>query len=195
MTIVLSVNVNCWYVWTVAVTHRGLILLTVFTPRLSTLLQTDALLQNLSEVILLYCLFWQVKVKLILFSINKYRTISLSFFFFADSHLSLHESIHVPGTHLESSAPGNAWWRAMWGRNGPSPCHSDTGCCSQLHIQTIFQWQTHQMSPESCKRCIIDTTQTNELSHLLSRISAKPISLDTSRLCSGHVKCFVHVMI
>lgn len=58
---VLCVNMSCWYVWKGACTHCGLILLTVFTPRLSALLQTDALLQDLSKVILLYCLFCKMK--------------------------------------------------------------------------------------------------------------------------------------
>lgn len=41
--------------------YRGLILLTVFTPRLCILLQADALLQDLGKVVLLYRFLWKVK--------------------------------------------------------------------------------------------------------------------------------------
>jgi len=59
-------------------------------------------------------------------------------------------SERVCWTHLENSVPGSAWWTAARGRSGPSPCHSDTGCCSQLHIRIVFRWRTHQKNPENC---------------------------------------------
>lgn len=66
-------------------------------------------------------------------------------------------------THLECSVQGNAWWRAMWARSGPSPCRSDTDCCSPLHIQTVFRWQTQQRNPESW---ITNTRKTNRRLHV-----------------------------
>lgn len=103
-----------------AVTHCGLILLTVFTPRLGALLQTDAFLQDLSKVIFFHCLFWRVKVT------RAQSTVSYYYFTVTGERLYMHltfkaklegpnESIckqqceRVPWTHLESSARGNAW--------------------------------------------------------------------------------------
>lgn len=47
-------------------THRRLILLTVLTPGLGALLQTDALLQDLGKVVLLYFI-WGIKVNVLIF--------------------------------------------------------------------------------------------------------------------------------
>lgn len=55
----------------------------------------------------------------------------------------------LPLSHLESSPQGSAWWRVVWARSAPSPCHSDTDCCSPLHIQIVYQWLTHQWSPKN----------------------------------------------
>lgn len=152
---------SCWCVWMGAVTHCGLILLTVFTPRLSALLQTDAFLQDLSKVVFLYRFFWRAKAKLMYYQqIHNFYLPQVIHTLVSQGYAwgtcKLHMTIHaqqcerVLKTYLESSAQGNAWWRATWGRCGPSPCHSDTGCCSQLHIQTVFRWQTHRRNPENC---------------------------------------------
>lgn len=66
-------------------------------------------------------------------------------------------------THLECSVQGNAWWRAMWARSGPSPCRSDTDCCSPLHSRTVFRWQTQRRNPENW---IINTRQINKWLHV-----------------------------
>lgn len=54
-----TINMLMWLRW--AWTHCGLILLTVFTPRLGALLQTDTFLQDLSKVVFLYRFLWRGK--------------------------------------------------------------------------------------------------------------------------------------
>lgn len=136
-----TLSISFLYVWVQADTHSRLILLTVFTPGLSALLQTDALLQDFSKVILLYHFVWTVKGKLLnCHDLSAWQN---------NGRIHAHECVKAPWTYPESSVRGSAWWTAAWGRSGPFPLHSGTDCCSPPHSRTAFRWRTPRRSPKS----------------------------------------------
>lgn len=147
-------------------THRRLILLTVLTPGLGALLQTDALLQDLGKVVLLYFIWW-IKV-------NWMRCQRAHFLppvndagwfcqaYYGDLMYSLCWRLLMERTlesYLESCVRGNAWWTAALATSGPSLCRSDTDCCSPPHSRTVSRWPTHQRNPENWAT----NTQENEI--------------------------------